>query len=699
MADRYQRVFISNDKYYLKGCPILITAYAILKDNSAEKILAQIKLQNISNNTIIACKVNIRAYEVNGAEVEGVSDFSYLDLDVKPYVEFGTKTPIYLAGSTARKITVSVIEVVYKDGTVWKAEPCEWERIPKQEPLSVFFSSNDLKRQYELEVGGNCLYVPILHDELFLCTCGAVSHVSYGRCYKCKREYNSLEAVLDEDILREKRYARLKKEEEKKRADEEAAAIAAEKERIAREKAQVLLEQKKKKRSRRLKIFTVLAALIIIIGIFAVTEVRRTQAVCDEYLRVLDQRTEAIIDDQFSRQCQLTDISYEVSNLKRAGLGKTFRASVNLDCSSKNFHETSEDDFIKMIKKYIPGEVELPSGYKVILTKGNSPKDNPQQEMLTITVNGKALSWSDTSIIDESASSTSAVVEGRSPEDYISVGDFFTVGLLDDGTVVTAGASVFGQCDVSEWSDIIAVAAGGFHTVGLKSDGTVLAVGQNDNGQCNVSGWKNIEKVFAGKSVTAGINSKGTVVIAGNNKYGQCNVSDWSDIKKVAIGSCHTVGLKNDGSVIATGKNGSGECEVSEWNDIVDIAAGDNFTVGLKSDGTVVATGVNGFGQCDVAEWRDIIQISAGLRFTVGLKNDGSVVVTDPEPPKAAGLAKNDLGQANVSDWNNVIAVSAGAYHTVGLKEDGSVVSTKVLAGDDQSLGQDDTDGWIVKTR
>ena len=55
------------------------------------------------------------------------------------------------------------------------------------------------------------------------------------------------------------------------------------------------------------------------------------------------------------------------------------------------------------------------------------------------------------------------------------------VGLNDDG-----------QCDVSGWTDIIAVRAGGSHTVGLKSDGTVVAAGSNENNRSNVTGWKDI---------------------------------------------------------------------------------------------------------------------------------------------------------------------------------------------------------------
>ena len=43
-----------------------------------------------------------------------------------------------------------------------------------------------------------------------------------------------------------------------------------------------------------------------------------------------------------------------------------------------------------------------------------------------------------------------------------------------------------GQCDVSSWRDIVAIAAGDNHTVGLRADGTVVAVGENRYGQCNV---------------------------------------------------------------------------------------------------------------------------------------------------------------------------------------------------------------------
>lgn len=60
-----------------------------------------------------------------------------------------------------------------------------------------------------------------------------------------------------------------------------------------------------------------------------------------------------------------------------------------------------------------------------------------------------------------------------------------------------------GTCNVTNWKNIIAIAAGDGYTVGLKSDGTVVATGYNmerDCGQCDVSSWRNIIAIAAGKN-------------------------------------------------------------------------------------------------------------------------------------------------------------------------------------------------------
>ena len=77
----------------------------------------------------------------------------------------------------------------------------------------------------------------------------------------------------------------------------------------------------------------------------------------------------------------------------------------------------------------------------------------------------------------------------------IAAGGLHTAALLQDGTVVStqipAGSKYrSGQCEVSGWTDVVAIAAGQTHVLGLKADGTVLAAGENASGACDVGEWK-----------------------------------------------------------------------------------------------------------------------------------------------------------------------------------------------------------------
>ena len=277
------------------------------------------------------------------------------------------------------------------------------------------------------------------------------------------------------------------------------------------------------------------------------------------------------------------------------------------------------------------------------------------------------------------------------------------VGLKTDGTVVAVGSNSCGQCDVSSWTDIVAVAAGSHHTVGLKADGTVVAVGDNERGQCAVSGWRDIVAVAAGSFHTVGLKADGTVAAVGMMQFGQCDVSGWTDIVAVSAGRRHTVGLKADGTVVAVGDNEYGQCNVSGWTDIVAVSAGFHHTVGLKADDTVVAVGDNEYGQCDVSGWRDIVAIAAGDDHTADLKTDGTAVAGTPNTIAAGGshtvglradgtvvaVGWNEFGRCDVGGWRDIVAVAAGGSHTVGLRADGTVVAVGYNVD-----GQCDAFGW-----
>ena len=73
----------------------------------------------------------------------------------------------------------------------------------------------------------------------------------------------------------------------------------------------------------------------------------------------------------------------------------------------------------------------------------------------------------------------------------IVLGNYYTIGLKKDGTVIATGWNEYGQCDTSEWTDIVDIVASYGHVLGLTKDGKVVAIGWNDYGQCNVQGWNN----------------------------------------------------------------------------------------------------------------------------------------------------------------------------------------------------------------
>ena len=248
----------------------------------------------------------------------------------------------------------------------------------------------------------------------------------------------------------------------------------------------------------------------------------------------------------------------------------------------------------------------------------------------------------------------------------IAAGWSHTVGLKADGTVIVTGSNN-PWLEVCNWRDIAAISEGlhygSDHIVGLKNDGTVVAVGGKMNwGQCDVGEWRNIVAISAGYTHTVGLKADGTVVAVGLNSNGKCDINEWHDIVAVSAGDMHTVGLKKDGTVITAGADYRDCCKVDSWSDIVAVAAGADFTIALTSKGTVLRTG----WKSSYSLWNDIVAIAAGDSLAVGLKKDGTVVTQQ---------FSDREGKCDVSSWHDIVAIAAGSYHIAGLKADGTVIA------------------------
>lgn len=108
----------------------------------------------------------------------------------------------------------------------------------------------------------------------------------------------------------------------------------------------------------------------------------------------------------------------------------------------------------------------------------------------------------------------------------------YTAALKKDKTVVVAYPNGLHRFDVSDWSDIVAIAAGDSHLVGLKSNGQVVIATLDSVGSRIVDGWEGITAISAGYGFTLGLTEDGKVEGIGNEWQGQIDVDEWTGIMR-----------------------------------------------------------------------------------------------------------------------------------------------------------------------
>ena len=594
MNERYSKLFSLPENLYTSGSPVVIAAGALLKDNQTGKIIAQLKICNISPKLIKAAKVSILPFDTVGNPLGEKVEYMYLDLKVSRDETFAQKTPVALPDNTTRSFSASVSEVIFADNSVWQASEQLWEVLSPPVTLESVYNDSKLIKQYRIKFGADCKYILTEQKDLWYCACGSLNHNGETVCHRCQKNAESLLNV-DSDILKYERDNRIK-------------GIK--------------------------KLATICAAVVALVIAFAVVFVVVLNYVViptnkyNDAIALMDagKHREAIavfevLDgyrDSDAKLAELYPVVYnDAVSLKNSG--RYVEAAMVFGAIGK--YQDAEKQSIELWDKIAVRET-ISAGFDFTIglkTDGT---------VVAAGYNGNGLSN----------------VSGWNDIIAISAGQRHIVGLKADGTVVAVGSNGSGQCNVSGWKDIVAISAGLYQTIGLKADGTVVTT----HSRYNVSDWKDIIAISAGGgNFVVGLKADGTAVASALSYMGadrNCNVSDWKDIVAISAGGSHTVGLKADGTVVAVGPNYNNQCNVSGWKDIVAISAGEYHTVGLKADGTVVAVGEKTYGRCDVSGWKDIVAISAGRYQTIGLKADGTVV----------SVGGNLSGERNVSDWKNI---------------------------------------------
>jgi hypothetical protein len=195
MSERYSKIYSLPENLYSQGSPVIIKAGTLLKDNESNWLIAQIKLQNISDKPIKYAKVELTLFDSMNRPIDVPFSFDYLDLFANRGMDFGSKTPIKIAKSTTRSYTIRVIEVGYLDNTMWSANENEWDSIPQQTYASSTLADKNKITGYKSFFGNGANFIACEHKDLWCCACGEINHHGEENCYKCNASFNELQNI------------------------------------------------------------------------------------------------------------------------------------------------------------------------------------------------------------------------------------------------------------------------------------------------------------------------------------------------------------------------------------------------------------------------------------------------------------------------------------------------------------------------
>lgn len=286
MSERYLKLFSLEENLYIPGSPVLIAAGALLKDTQTGRILGQLKLQSISDQSIKAATVALVPLDTVGNPLGEPVSYQYLDLKVTRDAYWGSQDPIRFSAPSTRAYTASVKEVIFSDNSIWTAPNSAWKALPAKTTLETQLDDFELVTQYKMHFGLDCQYAYQTVEDLWYCPCGAVNHQGERACHSCQKDSNEL-AGVDWDLLRKEAAERVAQ----KRAEE--AALAAEK------KAKQLEHRERIQNFFQGRLFRRIAvvALILVVVIFAGVNYHQVQERKQAYMVFCDYIRENGIED------------------------------------------------------------------------------------------------------------------------------------------------------------------------------------------------------------------------------------------------------------------------------------------------------------------------------------------------------------------------------------------------------------------
>lgn len=249
MDSRYQVLSNQKGALYAEGSPVILCAKALTKDNSNNKVLAQMRFKSISKDTLSGLTVVLAPKDAAGREIGASVQYSYLDLDVGRDEEFGSDKAIYFDDQTVRDYDVVIKECIFKNRVSQQIDKIMAAIVPQELGLSA----NQLS-QYREDL--NCVHAKYRYQvncDIWQCTCGEFNHHDEQRCHHCNVSKAAIEIEPDLNNLQSEI-------DQREKADREE-----------QEKVQEELRAKKEATQKKQKKIAIIAAICVaIIGVVIV---------------------------------------------------------------------------------------------------------------------------------------------------------------------------------------------------------------------------------------------------------------------------------------------------------------------------------------------------------------------------------------------------------------------------------------------
>ena len=195
MSERYSRVFSLPCGVYAKDAPVAILAGAMLRDNENGYLLAQLKLQSVTDKTVKMVKVAVTCLDAVNRPVGEPIVHEYLDLNIFRGNDFGSKSPIAIRQTNTRSFTARVTEVGFSDNSVWSYNNEKELEISQQAKIASLFTDSDIVRGYKSRFGNSAEYQLTELSDIWRCTCGAINRSGEEVCFSCNAALEKLKAV------------------------------------------------------------------------------------------------------------------------------------------------------------------------------------------------------------------------------------------------------------------------------------------------------------------------------------------------------------------------------------------------------------------------------------------------------------------------------------------------------------------------